>query len=142
MAMTYHFHDIKLTSAGDLDFNTDSRDFSVTDDIGSFDQMVKMRCLCNTGDIPLHSDICANLETIEGKPNTRTTGNEAEQLVYDALYSSSDFPSSEVTVKAVPTDKNQISVFVYADITDYRNTTRVYVNVPVFLDGRLVEYDS
>lgn len=57
--------------------------------------------------------ICANLEDILGKPNSKETGEEGEALITAALLSDDLISAEDLYVQATPVSRDTLLFFVY-----------------------------
>lgn len=113
------------------DFMVDATgDFALTSDFESARQDINNRVQTQKGDWRSHPHIGADLELLEGEPNTRETGLRGETQIYETLLYDGRFSSEDVNVRAVPTSIEQVEFFITLD-TDEKGT--IVVNQPLEL---------
>ena len=98
--------------------NAGGVDFKITTGHESGAQDVTNRLRTQKGDWRSHPNLGANLELLEGEPNTRETGERGVEQIKDALTYDSRFSDSDVTVRAVPTSVEQIDFYAIIDSDD------------------------
>jgi hypothetical protein len=133
MAIRYNYVDAMLTDDGDISIS--DGDFSLCSNSKCFAQHVKMRCLTNKDELPMHPNIGTDLDELEGMPNIRSTGDYGVDKIRTSLGTESPLPMNSITVKGVPVAHNNITFFIYADVESSGDITRTFVDIPVFLDG-------
>jgi len=102
--------DILFDDDGDLVVD-DTKDMGLADPKRTVIQDIEFRLRTqhwDYGPVPL---IGANLGSIQGKPNTRRTGDLAKELAYYALVKDERFDSGSLLVDAVPISLDCIIVF-------------------------------
>jgi hypothetical protein len=93
-------------------------DFSLTVDNESAEQDMSNRIRTQKGDWRSHQNLGADLELLEGEPNTRETGSRGEEQIHEALTYDGRFISQDVSVRAVPTSIEQIDFYTILDTDD------------------------
>lgn len=126
----YNEQDIRFYAEGiEGDFVVDeSGDFALTEDYESARQDITNRIRTQTGDWRSHPDIGADLELLEGEPNTRETGQRGEEQIYRTLTYDNRFDTEDLHVRAVPTSIDSIDFYVMLD-TDSRKPVVVNESV-------------
>ncbi|MEC1657179.1 hypothetical protein P9D81_20235 [Bacillus haynesii] len=108
------FYDLENNIDGD--FMVDSTgDFALTDDYESARQDMTNRVRTQKGDWRSHKNLGADLELLEGEPNTRETGLKGETQIYEALTYDNRFDISDLSVRAVPVSIEELQFFVVLD---------------------------
>lgn len=117
----YNEQDIRFYSEDvEGDFAIDeSGDFALTGQYESPRQDITNRIRTQKGDWRSHLNIGADLELLEGEPNTRDTGIKGESLIYETLTYDGRFDYEDINVRAVPTSIESIDFYVLLD-TDER----------------------
>lgn len=113
----YKEQDIRFyTEESDGDFGVDeSGDFALTSDYESARQDMANRIRTQKTDWRSHPNIGADLELLEGEPNTRETGERGQAQIYETLTYDSRFDILDLTVRAVPTSIEQIDFYATLD---------------------------
>lgn len=109
----YNEQDIAFYSKeSEGDFAVDETgDFALTGAYESARQDMANRMRTQKTDWRSHPNIGADLELLEGEPNTRETGLRSESQVYEALSYDGRFDVLDVEVRAVPTSIEEIDVY-------------------------------
>lgn len=109
----YNEKDIRFYPEGvDGDFGVDaSGDFAITDAYESARQDMANRIRTQKTDWRSHPNLGADLELLEGEPNTPATGARAEAQVYEALSYDNRFDVLDIESRAVPTSIEAIELF-------------------------------
>ncbi|MCY9186601.1 hypothetical protein [Bacillus halotolerans] len=108
------FYDLENNIDGD--FMVDSTgDFALTDDYESARQDMTNRVRTQKGDWRSHNSLGADLELLEGEPNTRETGLRGESQIYEALTYDHRFDILDLNVRAVPLSIEELQFFVVLD---------------------------
>lgn len=108
------FYDLENNIDGD--FMVDSTgDFALTDGYESARQDMTNRVRTQKGDWRSHKNLGADLELLEGEPNTRETGLKGETQIYEALTYDNRFDISNLSVRAVPVSIEELQFFVVLD---------------------------
>jgi hypothetical protein len=113
----YKEQDIRFyPEESDGDFGVDeSGDFALTSEYESARQDMANRIRTQKTDWRSHPNIGADLELLEGEPNTRETGERGEAQIYEALTYDNRFDYADVNVRAVPTSIEQIEFYSTLD---------------------------
>lgn len=114
------FYDIEKGIEGDYIVD-ETGDFALTDDYESPRQDINNRVQTQKGDWRSHPNIGADLELLEGEPNTKNTGLKGESQIYETLLYDGRFNSEDLTVRGVPTSIESIEFFITLD-TDENGT--------------------
>lgn len=106
----YNEQDIRFyTQEADGDFGVDeSGDFALTTEYESARQDMANRIRTQKTDWRSHPNIGADLELLEGEPNTRETGEKGETQIYRTLTYDNRFDLNDLNVRAVPTSIEEI----------------------------------
>jgi hypothetical protein len=109
----YNTKDIRFYAPdAEGDFAVDATgDFALTEDYESAKQDMANRIRTQSTDWRSHPRIGADLELLEGEPNTRETGAKAEAQVYRTLTYDNRFDQLDLTIRSVPTNIDEIEVF-------------------------------
>lgn len=126
----YNEVDLKFYDEGvEGDFIVDeSGDFALTSPYESARQDMTNRIRTQKGDWRSHPKIGADLELLEGEPNTRETGQKGEQMIYETLTYDNRFDITDLHIRAVPTSIETIEFYTMLDTSD---GTPVVVTQPV-----------
>lgn len=108
------FYDEKNGIEGDYAVD-EKGDFALTKDYESARQDMANRIRTQKTDWRSHQNLGADLELLEGEPNTRETGMRGESQIYEALTSDGRFNIEDVNVRAVPTSIEKIEFFSTLD---------------------------
>jgi phage baseplate assembly protein W len=127
----YNFKDVMLNDSGDITIQ--NGDIKLCGGIDCFTQHIKIRALTNSGEIPMHPTIGANLDELEGMPNTRNTGEIAMAQLLTSLSAESKIPIEAITVRPVPTGSNEITLYVCATIQHASGITKSIIDVKTVL---------
>ncbi|ECP9029743.1 hypothetical protein FU976_07975 [Campylobacter jejuni] len=113
----YNEQDIRFyTQEADGDFGVDeSGDFALTTEYESARQDMANRIRTQKTDWRSHPNIGADLELLEGEPNTRETGEKGETQIYRTLTYDNRFDLNDLNVRAVPTSIEEIEFFSSLD---------------------------
>lgn len=122
------FYDVAQGIEGD--FIVENGDFALTSDYESPRQDMTNRIRTQKGDWRSHQNIGADLELLEGEPNTRNTGTKAELQVYETLTYDGRFNAEDLHVRAVPTSVEALEIYTMLD-TDENGS--VVVTQPIDL---------
>lgn len=71
-------------------------------------QQAYIRLMTENGDYTMYPTLGAGLSQLYGMPQTAATGTFGQSLILNALISDNTFTSSQVSVKAVPIDRQSI----------------------------------
>ena len=123
------FYNVEKQIEGDFVVD-ETGDFSLTADYDSARQDITNRLRTQKGDWRSHPNLGADLELLEGEPNTRETGMKGTTQIYEALTYDNRFNLEDLHVRAVPTSIEEIQFFVLLDANE--NGT-VVVNQPLEL---------
>lgn len=105
------FYDEEQQIAGDY-FVDSTGDFAVTSDYESPRQDINNRIQTQKGDWRSHQNLGADLELLEGEPNTRETGDRGSTQLYESLSYDNRFSLEDIEVRAVPTSIEEIQFFI------------------------------
>lgn len=94
------------------------QDFALTEGVQSAEQDMLNRIRTQKGEWRSHPNLGADLELLEGEPNTRETGERGEEMIRETLTYDGRFLDQDVEVRAVPTRVNQIDFFTMLDQDD------------------------
>lgn len=112
----YEESDLRITKDGDLVVK--DGDFDLVHDFEAAAQNVY--CRLKSSDPEWFQEIiCGNLEDLLGKPNTRDTATEGENMIKDALMKDGLISYDDLYVQAIPMDKFTLIFYVYFKPTDY-----------------------
>lgn len=114
------FYDLENNIDGDFMVD-ESGDFALTAEYESARQDINNRIQTQKGDWRSHQNIGADLELLEGEPNTRETGMKGESQIYESLTYDNRFRSEDLNVRAVPLSIEEIHFFTTLD-TDVNGT--------------------
>jgi phage baseplate assembly protein W len=123
------FYDLENQIEGDFIVD-ETGDFALTADYESARQDITNRLRTQKGDWRSHPNLGADLELLEGEPNTRETGMQGTTQIYEALTYDHRFNLEDLHVRAVPTSIEEIQFFVLLDADE--NGT-VVINQPLQL---------
>ncbi|PES55925.1 hypothetical protein [Bacillus thuringiensis] len=104
------FYDTKNETEGDYMVN-ESGDFALTEQYESARQDITNRMHSQKGEWRSHKWIGADLELLEGEPNTRETGLRGVEQIYQTLTADGRFQVADIDVRAVPTSIEAIEFF-------------------------------
>lgn len=90
-------------------------DFALTDDYESARQDITNRVRTQKTDWRSHQNIGADMELLEGEPNTRETGMQGVSQITEALTYDGRFDAMDLNVRAVPTSIESIEFFITLD---------------------------
>ena len=137
MALQYGYLDIELNKNDDISF--EDGDFILCTNENAFRQHMKLRLLTNPGELTLHPDIGSGLEALEGMANTRETGSFGTSRILKSINADkADVDVSEITIRPVPTAKDEITFYTYAEIQNAKITRRVFVTAIFKLNNGLL----
>ena len=105
------FYDPDNEIEGDFIVGADG-DFALTDKYESPRQDITNRVRTMATDWRSHPSIGADLELLEGEPNTRKTGERGELQIKQTLLYDGRFDQGDVSVRAVPTSIYEIDFYV------------------------------
>lgn len=105
---------IEAVIEGDFLLNEDG-DFKLTEDHQSAEQDILNRIRTQKGDWRSHQNLGANLEELEGEPNTRETGDRGAEQIFETLTYDGRFRDDDIHIRAVPVSINQIDYFTIID---------------------------
>jgi hypothetical protein len=105
-------------------------DFALTEDYESARQDMNNRIQTQKSDWRSHPNIGADLELLEGEPNTRETGMKGSSQIYESLSYDDRFALEDINVRAVPTSIEKIEFFIMLDTDE---TNPVVINKPLEL---------
>ncbi|UYX56206.1 hypothetical protein M3Y14_33690 (plasmid) [Bacillus thuringiensis] len=89
----------------------ESGDFALTEQYESPRQDITNRMHSQKGEWRSHKWIGADLELLEGEPNTRETGLRGVEQIYQTLTADGRFQVADIDVRAVPTSIEAIEFF-------------------------------
>ncbi|MEB2276893.1 hypothetical protein LAV82_23015 [Bacillus sp. ILBB4] len=122
---SYNEQDIRfydLNNNVDGDFIADETgDFAMTSEAESARQDINNRVRTQKTDWRSHPNIGADLELLEGEPNTRETGQRGQSQIYETLTYDNRFDIADLEVRAVPTSIEQIDFYTMLN-TDRNGT--------------------
>lgn len=104
------FYDIKEKIEGDLMVD-ESGDLALTVPYECARQDMTNRIHSQKGEWRSHKWIGADLELLEGEPNTRETGMRGVEQIYQTLTADGRFQIADLEVRAVPTSIESIDFF-------------------------------
>jgi hypothetical protein len=109
----YNEKDIRFYSEeSEGDFIVDETgDFAMTSECESARQDMANRIRTQKTDWRSHPNIGADIELLEGEPNTRETGIKGESQIYQALTYDNRFDLMDMEVRAVPTSIEEMEFF-------------------------------
>ncbi len=117
----YHYK-VEEIIEGDFMLNplegTTSNDFALTEDHQSAEQDIINRIRTQKEDWRSHPNLGANLEDLEGEPNTRKVGEQGVEQIFETLTYDNRFSAEDIKVKAVPVSINQIDYYTIVDSDD------------------------
>ncbi len=90
-------------------------DFALTGECESARQDMTNRVRTQTTDWRSHPNIGADLELLEGEPNTRETGMKGTSQIYKTLTYDGRFNIEDIDVRPVPTSLESIDFFITLD---------------------------
>lgn len=105
------FYDTTNEIEGDFIVN-ETGDFALTSEYESARQDITNRARTQKGDWRSHQNIGADLELLEGEPNTRATGDKGVEQLYQAMTYDGRFDAVDLDVRAVPTNIENIDFFM------------------------------
>lgn len=108
------FYDLENDIEGDY-MADETGDFALTGEYESARQDMNNRIQTQKGDWRSHQNIGADLELLEGEPNTRETGMKAESQVMQTLTYDGRFAAEDLNVRAVPMSIEEIHLFTTLD---------------------------
>lgn len=111
--------------------NAGGQDFALTQEVGAAEQDMLNRIRTQKGDWRSHQNIGADLEQLEGEPNTRETGQRGEEQIREALTYDGRFMQQDVEVRAVPTSIEQLDFYTTLNSDD---DDPVIIRTPQSLD--------
>lgn len=101
------------------DYMTDETgDFALTEGHESAQQDLMNRIRTQTEDWRSHPRIGADLELLEGEPNTRETGMKGITQINETLTFDHRFDIMDVSVRAIPLSIEEIEFFIMLDSED------------------------
>lgn len=121
--------DLYYSQNGDFVLNGGDLQDTVFDIWEGTKSIIRSRVCGITGDWRLYPQLTANLNTLQGQPNTKETGLKIKQLVQDSLTKDGFLKESDFTVRVVPVSFTSISIFVILkvpDTTQENNTNIMY----------------
>ncbi|WP_232620925.1 hypothetical protein [Virgibacillus salexigens] len=95
--------------------NAGGVDLGLTTNYESAEQDAMNRIRTQKGDWRSHENIGADMELLEGEPNTKATGIRGEESIHETLTYDGRFMREDITVKAVPTSIDQIDFYTVVD---------------------------
>lgn len=112
----YNESDLRITLDGDLVIK--DGDFDLVHEFEAAAQNVF--CRLKSSDPEWFQEIiCANLEDLLGKPNTKETATQGEDLIKDALMKDGLVGYEDLYVQAIPLDKFSLVFYVYFKPDEY-----------------------
>jgi len=108
------FYNLDSHIEGDLIVD-ETGDLALTVNYDSARQDITNRLRTQKGDWRSHPQLGADLELLEGEPNTRETGMKGVAQIYEALTYDHRFHLEDLHVRAVPTSIEEIQFFVLLD---------------------------
>ena len=108
------FYDLQNDISGDMIVD-ESGDFALTGEYESARQDMTNRIRTQKTDWRSHPGIGADMEQLEGEPNTRETGARGNSQIYEALTYDGRFDPMDLDVRAVPTSIESIEFFITLD---------------------------
>lgn len=108
------FYDLENGIEGDFIVD-ETGDFALTTEYESARQDMTNRVRTQKGDWRSHQNIGADLELLEGEPNTRATGDKGVNQIYESLTYDGRFDTLDLDVRAVPTSIENIDFFLILD---------------------------
>jgi hypothetical protein len=108
------FYDAEREIEGDFMVD-ESGDFALTGEYESARQDLTNRARTQKGDWRSHPNIGADLELLEGEPNTRATGEKGTEQLYEAMTYDGRFDTRDLNIRAVPTSIENIDFFMVLD---------------------------
>lgn len=106
----YNETDLRITPDGDLIVK--DNDLATIEGFEAAAQNVYCRLMSSDPEWYMEQ-IGANLEDLLGKPNTRETATEGEDMIKDVLTSDGLVSYEDLYVQAVPLDKSTLVFYVY-----------------------------
>lgn len=94
------------------------QDFALTQDHQAAEQDLRNRLRSQKGEWRSHPELGADLELLEGEPNTRETGERGVEQIHEALTYDGRFLSEDLEIRAVPTSIEQIDFYTILDSED------------------------
>jgi len=88
-------------------------DFALTADYDCARQDIINRLRTQTTDWRSHPHIGADLELLEGEPNTRETAMKGVERIYETLTVDGRFLASDLYVRPVPVSIEQVDFYVF-----------------------------
>ena len=135
--ITYSEVDIFVDASGDIAVAANG-DLQMAVPSGVLLQDVAFRLRTDQGDFRPHPDLGANLDTLIGEPNTKTTSGTGEQFIINSLTSDNRVAPGDLMVKGVPISLSSIMYYVF--IRDGMTTFNVTPNVLVDLNTGLTSF--
>lgn len=110
----YKEQDIRFYDAEtEGDFIVDETgDFALTSEYESARQDLTNRARTQKEDWRSHPNLGADLELLEGEPNTRATGDKGIEKLYEAMTYDGRFDAMDLDIRAVPTSIENIDFFL------------------------------
>jgi hypothetical protein len=90
-------------------------DLALTNDYDSARQDMINRIRTQTGDWRSHPDLGADLELLEGEPNTRETGYKGAEQILRSLTYDGRFNAEDLLIRPVPTSIHSIDYYTVLD---------------------------
>jgi hypothetical protein len=105
--------DLLLSEEGDLVIEDDS--FALVSGHECIAQDILVRVYSNAPEWILHSGICANLEDLKGKRNTKELGDLAVEKVTRALTYDGRIRAQDLEVRVIPTSTSTIDIHIFVN---------------------------
>jgi hypothetical protein len=126
--------DIYMTLDGDIEVGSNG-DLKLSRGADELLQGIMFRCKTVAGDFLLQPMCGADLETLIGAPNNRSTGQDMEYLILNALTHDGFLAPTDVSVSAVPTGPNKITAVIILTVDE--QPTRLLASLDL-VEGEVV----
>jgi hypothetical protein len=113
---TPYYYTVYYISYGDLGIK--NGDLALTDGKACAEQDALNRIRTQTTDWRSHPELGADLEDLEGEPNTRVNGQKGVDQIFKALTQDGRFSPEDVTVRAIPVSIEEIDFYTIIDTHD------------------------
>lgn len=110
--ITYSEVDIQVSPSGDLTVAANG-DFLLADPSGVLKQDIAFRLKTDFNDFRPHPDIGADMSSLIGEQNNRTTAQRGEEKIVYSLTKDGRIGGADLMVKAVPINLDNIVYYVF-----------------------------
>ena len=110
----YNEYDLAVSPSGDLMVSS-TGDIAITYASGVLKQDINFRIRTNPGELTLHSEVGAGLDSLIGEPNTRETGKDGESKIINSLIYDGMVRNVDLYVRGVPISNESIMYYVFVN---------------------------